>query len=166
MGRKPHRHALAALAMAMALAASVPVPTYAAPAGPADAALFRAAGLKQSGRIWISGCNDSGEPPSPATIEERRDLNGDGRPEAVITESGSYCYGNTGQAFWLVSQQADGGWKLMATEVGIPDFLKTKGVGGWPDIAVGGPGFCFDVLRWNGRSYAPNRREYDGKPCR
>ena len=36
---------------------------------------------------------------------------------------------------------------------------------GWPDIQVGGPGFCFPVLRWNGKEYILNRHEYEGKPC-
>jgi hypothetical protein len=39
-------------------------------------------------------------------------------------------------------------------------------VGGWPDISVGGPGFCFPVMRWNGRAYVRRRMEYDGKPCK
>ncbi|MBO9669971.1 MAG: hypothetical protein J7485_05595 [Sphingobium sp.] len=95
-----------------------------------------------------------------------KDLNGDGRPEAVVIESGSYCYGNTGQAFWLVSQQANGTWKLLYNETGMAEFLATKGVGGWPDISIGGPGFCFPVVRWNGTTYKFNRNAYEGKPCR
>ena len=70
------------------------------------------------------------------------------------------------QACALVSKQADGKWKLVLEASGVPEFLKTKGTGGWPDISVGGPGFCFPVLRWNGRNYANQRREYEGKPCR
>ena len=34
-----------------------------------------------------------------------------------------------------------------------------------PELEVGGPGFCFPVLRWNGRAFAPSRHAYDGKPC-
>jgi len=94
-----------------------------------------------------------------------KDLNGDGRPEAIVTEGTTFCYGMTGQAFWLVSEQADGGWKLITNEIGIPEFLTTRGVGGWPDISVGGPGFCFPVMRWNGRAYATHRMAYEGKPC-
>jgi hypothetical protein len=72
----------------------------------------------------------------------------------------------TGEHFWLVSQQADGGWKLIYDETGIAEFLPTKGVGGWPDISVGGPGFCFPVMRWTGQAYVRNRFAYEGKPCR
>jgi hypothetical protein len=44
--------------------------------------------------------------------------------------------------------------------------LKTKGKDGWPDISVGGPGFCFPVQRWNGKAYELNRCEYEGKRCK
>lgn len=133
-----------------------------------DAAIFRAAGFKQTRRGWESGCDDAsaGASYGPGAIEQVKDLNGDGRPDAVVIESGSYCYGNTGQAFWLVSQQANGTWKLIYNETGIAEFLKTKGVGGWPDISIGGPGFCFPVVRWNGTAYAFNRNAYEGKPCK
>ena len=36
---------------------------------------------------------------------------------------------------------------------GIPTFQATRGVGGWPDIENGGPGFCFPIQRWNGTDY-------------
>lgn len=141
-------------------------PAAAAPAG--DAAIFLAAGFHLKKGRWESGCNDGDEdngPGSygPGTIEERRDLNGDGRPEAIITEGGTYCYGNTGAAFWVMSQQADGRWKRMYNSVGIADIRRTKGADGWPDIGIGGPGFCMPVVRWNGRAYVDLRVE--GKGC-
>jgi hypothetical protein len=132
------------------------------------AAIFKAAGFLPRGKIWHSP--DCGMPDdaayAPGAIESFADANSDGRPDAIVTESSAMCYGNTGTAFWLVSQQADGKWKLMANDIGVARFLKTKGAGGWPDLEVGGPGFCFTVLRWNGRDYALNRNEYEGKPCR
>ena len=48
----------------------------------------------------------------------------------------------------------------------MPEFLKVKGVGGWPDVSLGGPGFCFPVYRWSGRAYTINRFEYEGKRCK
>lgn len=133
-----------------------------------DTAIFRAAGFKQTRRGWESGCDDPslGVPYDPGAIDQVKDLNGDGRPEAIVTEGGGFCYGNTGMAFWLVSQQANGTWTLIYNSIGIPEFLATRGVGGWPDISVGGPGFCFAVVRWNGRAYVRHRMEYDGKPCK
>lgn len=133
-----------------------------------DAAIFRAAGFRQTRRGWESGCDDPsvGSVYDVGRIAQVKDLNGDGRPEAVVTEGGSYCYGNTGEAFWLVSQQANGSWKVIANEVGIAEFLTSKGVGGWPDISIGGPGFCFPVMRWNGSAYVRNRFAYEGKACK
>jgi hypothetical protein len=95
-----------------------------------------------------------------------RDLNGDGRREAVVTEGGTFCYGHAGMGYQLLSQQADGRWRVMTGGSGIPQFLKTRGAGGWPDISVGGPGFCFPVERWNGKMYELNRFEYEGKRCK
>jgi len=133
-----------------------------------DVAIFRAAGFKQTKRGWESGCDDpsAGAVYDPGKIEQVKDLNGDGRPDALVVEGGSYCYGNTGSAFWLLSQQANGSWKLIQNQTGIAEFLKTKGVGGWPDISIGGPGFCFPVVRFNGKDYALNRFEYEGKICK
>jgi hypothetical protein len=54
----------------------------------------------------------------------------------------------------------------MTSSPGIPEFLKTKGVDGWPDVLVGGPGFCFPAERWNGKEYKLHRWEYDGKVCK
>lgn len=125
-----------------------------------QAAVFKAAGFKKQGSKWRS-CDD---PSASGSIEQLADLNGDGLPDAVLVEVG-FCYGNTGQAFWLVSKRADGSWKYMTGGPGIAEFLKTKGVDGWPDVIIGGPGICFPVKRWNGKEYKLQRHENDGKPC-
>lgn len=146
-----------------------PLPALAqARLSPADeAAAFRAAGFTRAGRVWKS-CQDGSDAASyvPGTIETLRDIDGDGLPDAVITESSSACYGMTGQSFWLVSKQAGGTWKLITSDIGIPTLLPRPDARGWPDIEIGGPGFCFPVQRWTGRAYAVNRFQYEGKPCR
>ena len=129
-----------------------------------EAAAFKAAGFTLKGKQWRS-CDDQSSSYTPGAIEEVRDLNGDGRLDALVTEGSTDCYGNTGVGYSLVSQQPNGSWKLMTKGIGMLTFLNTKGVGGWPDIEVGGPGFCFPVLRWNGREYVLHGHEYDGKPC-
>jgi len=128
-------------------------------------AAFQAAGFKRQGEQWRA-CDDPTPTYTPGAIETVRDLNGDGLPEAVITEGGNYCYGHAGTGFTLVSKQADGSWKSIYAATGMAAFLPTKGAGGWPDIEVGGPGFCFPVVRWDGREYRLQRHEYEGKPCR
>ncbi len=133
---------------------------------PADeAAAFRAAGFTLKGKQWRA-CDDHSASYTPGAVEQVRDFNGDGRLEALITEGSTDCYGNTGAAYSLVSQQTNGTWKLITKGVGMVTVLTTKGVGGWPDIEVGGPGFCFPVLRWNGSEYALHGHQYEGKPCR
>ena len=136
-------------------------------APPAEqAAIFTAAGFKKSRGAWRTECDspDQGSY-TPGAIETYRDLNGDGRPEAVVTEGGSYCYGNTETGFWLLSKQPSGRWAVLYDSQGIAEFLKTRGANNMPDMSVGGPGFCFPVLRWNGKAYVKNRFEYDGKRC-
>lgn len=133
-----------------------------------SAAIFKAAGFAKRSAQWRSECgrDDPSASYEPGTIAEYRDINGDGYPDALVTEGGSYCYGNTGTGYWLLSKQTSGIWKLMDRSQGFAEFLKTKGAEGWPDISVGGPGFCFPVMRWNGKTYVLNRNEYEGKRCR
>jgi hypothetical protein len=132
-----------------------------------QAAIFKAAGFTRAAGKWHTDCDQpDGGSYQPGAIEEYRDLNGDGRPEAVVTEGGTFCYGNTGAGFWLLSKQPTGAWKVLYQSQGIAEFLKTSGENKMPDISVGGPGFCFLVVRWNGKAYARNRFEYEGKACR
>ncbi|MCA1858151.1 hypothetical protein LE190_19770 [Massilia oculi] len=128
-------------------------------------AAFRAAGFSLQGKQWRQ-CDDPSPAYVPGEIAEVRDLNGDGRPEALITESSSACYGHAGAGYALVSRQADGSWKKIAGGTGMASFLSTRGKDGWPDIEVGGPGFCFPVERWNGKAYVLQRHQYEGKACR
>ncbi len=151
-----------------ATASSAAPPSGQTPLSAADtSAAFQAAGFKNSGGQWRSDCDDPGTPSySPGSIDRVADLNGDGQPEVVIVEGGTYCYGMTGQGYWLVSQRRDGRWQLMDRGTGLVEVLATKGSDGWPDLSIGGPGFCFPVLRWNGREYQQQRWQYDGKACK
>jgi len=134
----------------------------------AQAAILSAGGFKRDGKAW-KGCDGASSVDKDGV--EIRDLNGDGRPEAVITDSSSECHGAAGQGF-TVLMATPGGWKTMAQETGIPMFLEARGAQGYPDIQVGGPGFCFPIERWNGKSYAPAGARADdggkgkGKPCK
>lgn len=153
------------LAMSITIASPSAIAQTALPSAD-QAAAFRAAGYTRSGGQWRKCDNPGTAGYTPGSVEQVKDLNGDGLPEAVITEGSTFCFGMTGTGFELVSKQANGSWKLMASRTGIATFLATKGVGGWPDIEIGGPGFCFPVERWNGRAYAFHRRQYEGRPCR
>ena len=130
-----------------------------------QASIMKAAGYKRVGKAW-KGCDGSSSVDKDGV--EIKDLNGDGRPEAVITASGYECYGNSGQGF-TVLRAVPGGWKTMADETGIPTFLKARGAERYPDIEIGGPGTCFPVERWNGKSYrviGGRTDDDEGKPCK
>lgn len=120
--------------------------------------IFKTAGFSKSKKSWKSDC-------SVGEITTYADLNGDGLKDAVVSDYGTMCYGNTGGGYYVVAQQKNGQWKTILKEAGMPEFLKTKVTDGWPDIENGGPGFCFEVLRWNGQAYKVNRYEYEGKAC-
>jgi hypothetical protein len=149
--------------VSFALAAALaPVHARAADLAAADrAAVFKAAGATRQGDgRWLI-CSDDPQT-SGASIDEVRDLNGDGLPEAVVNEDGTFCNGASGTRFALLSKQADGGWRSMLASEGMADFLPTKGKDGWPDVSIGGPGFCFPVMRCNGCALVFNRNEYTG----
>lgn len=131
-----------------------------------EAAIFKAAGFRKLRGEWHTDCDQGGAGYEPGAIDTFRDLNGDGRAEALVTEGGTFCYGNTGTGFWLLTKAAGGRWTVLHRSQGIAEFLPTRGVNKMPDISVGGPGFCFPVLRWNGKAYVTHRLEYEGKACK
>lgn len=131
-----------------------------------SAVAFEAAGFTRTRGEWRA-CDDPGTASyTPGQIEQIGDLNQDGRPEAIITEGSIYCYGGDEVGFSLVSQQSDASWKLMLASPGVATVLPTKGAGGWPDIEIGGQGFCFPVQRFTGSEYRIVRLEYQGRPCK
>ncbi len=140
------------LAAASPTVAQTP-PRATLPPAAEQADIMRVAGFVRRGNTWV-GC--SGQ--SRGTIEagDLRHINGDGLPEAFVTASGSACHGMAGQGFVLLTRGQNGQWRLVHAASGIPTVMTTV-ANGWPDIQVGGPGFCHPVLRWNGRAYAQNR---------
>jgi hypothetical protein len=147
--------------LALLVAAAISVPAA------EQAAIFTAAGFKKTRGAWRTECDQPGQGSyEPGAIEIYRDLNGDGRREAVVTEGSGFCYGNTGTGFWLLSKQPSGRWASLYDSQGIAEFLPTRGANKMPDMSIGGPGFCFLVVRWNGKAYVQNRFQYEGKPCR
>jgi len=124
-----------------------------------EIAAFKAAGFQPTGGRYLM-CDEQ----NPLGIEAR-DINGDGRIDAVITDGGLACYGQTETGFTVLTKDAGGAWHKLYASPGVPNFLKTRAEG-WPEIEIGGPGFCFPVVRWNGKTFVENRHQYEGKPCR
>lgn len=157
-------HAAAHPAPAAATAPPAPAPA----ALPADAdAAFTAAGMVKKAGHW-TGCPDDDNGVAQVEPGDYRDLNGDGSADMIINDYSGYCYGNTGQGFFVVTK-VSGKWTKLYNSPGIATFLptKVKTPGGWPDVEVGGPGFCFPVLRWSGKDYVFLRNhEYDKGACK
>lgn len=95
-----------------------------------------------------------------------KDINGDNTPEVLITDSNVFKYGATGTGFSLLSQNKSGYQVLIGEMAGIYQPLSTRGKNGYPDVMVGGRGFCFGVWRYDGKQYTLNRHAtFDGKVC-
>lgn len=115
-------------------------------------AVFKAAGFVPKGIKYVR-CDDTVTDSFQAGSIEAADLNSDGKPEAWVTESSLFCYGNTAEAFVLVGRNSKGEWIKLLDEVGVPTALTTFR-NGWPDIKVGGPGpDPFPVYYYDGRKY-------------
>ena len=81
------------------------------------------------------------------------DLNGDGTPEVFVLGGNTCTSGGDGSYLTLFIRNADGSWGM---HLGWPAGGWTKletGSGGWPDLSIGGMGFCEAVYRWDGTTY-------------
>lgn len=91
----------------MAVAVSAATAQTALP-NAAQTAAFRAAGYTRSGGQWrkCEGPGTAGY--TQGASEQVKDLSGDGRLEAVISEGSTFRFGITGACFDIVSKQANG----------------------------------------------------------
>lgn len=144
-----HRYAMATLAL-IATSAIAAAPAF----SPTEtAAIYKAAGFKVQGSKVI-GC-DATDPnwPRSSFSVEAIDLSGDGKPEAIVTEGNTACYGRDEMGFTVLAKNPDGSWRKLVAKSGNTLVLKTRH-NGWLDIEYGGPGMQKQpVLRWNGKTY-------------
>lgn len=135
--------------MTLAAIAAVFLQTATAPpvTGAERLAAARAAGFRVvAGRI----VNECDRPVERLTVE-RQDLDRDGTPELIVTDS-SICYGQAGEMFAVLRKGA-GGWTPVLSAQGVMTVQATRR-GGWPDIEIGGPGMGrMPVARWTGAKY-------------
>lgn len=130
-------------------------------------ALFRAAGMAPVGGGKWTRCTDDTSGRSEAHVGMVEDINGDGRPEALIRDGGSFCNGFAGVNSTVLTRTPNGAWKSMFSSQGFVNFLVSRGVDDYPDIEVDLPGFCYPYWRWNGTEYDLAARLDDkGRPCR
>lgn len=90
---------------------------------------------------------------------EALDLNGDGVDEVFVDGGNTCTSGHAGSSVVLFIKDAEGRY---APHLGFPafgwDVLETSNLG-FPDLALGGPGFCRPVWRWDGATYQHERNE-------
>ena len=90
------------------------------------------------------------------------DLNGDGAPEIFAIYGNTCMSGGTGSNIALVRRGANG---RFGTHLGFPAagyrILGTKSRG-FPDLQIGGMGFCEAVWRWDGAAYQHLRNQPTG----
>ena len=81
------------------------------------------------------------------------DMNKDGNAEVFIVIESDALNGNTGQDFILYIKNSKGNFERdPELGGGIAMILVSKNPG-YPDIAIGGPGFDFPICRWDGKKY-------------
>ncbi|MDA1074353.1 MAG: hypothetical protein O3A63_06275 [Proteobacteria bacterium] len=97
----------------------------------------------------------------PMTTPEVRldDLNSDGDPELMINGGNACSAGSTGAVLWLFGRGADGRFRLVLTTIALGYQLARHRAEGYPDLVLGGPGFCHAVWRWTGTEYAFDHTE-------
>lgn len=81
------------------------------------------------------------------------DINGDDQPEVILRGGNTCTSGGDGSSLWLLSKSAQGGWQA---HLGFPAggyTLLAEKHQGFPDIQVGGMGWCEAVWRWDGSTY-------------
>ncbi len=157
-----------ALGLVLSLAQGVPALTVAQ-----REAVFQAAGAHFYPERGWALCYDP-EHPFRARIAKFADINGDGRPEAVVEQDSPFCYGNHGPGNILLTRQANGQWAKIG--IGAPEvfgddpsggltFLKRRGVGRWPDILVKRVTsyHCDAIFRFDGKAYLLDRLRYTGQ---
>lgn len=86
------------------------------------------------------------------------DMNGDGTSE-VLVEYGNSCLSGMAGTTVALFVKGSGGYRL---NLGVPGMVAETMAAmshGYPDLLIGGPGFCFAVWRWNGKEYAHLRNE-------
>ena len=81
------------------------------------------------------------------------DLNGDGIDEYFLRWGNTCTSGQAGRSLSLFIRNSDGHY---ADHFGFPAFsykILARQESPYPDIEIGGPGFCFPVWRWDGVAY-------------
>jgi hypothetical protein len=87
------------------------------------------------------------------------DWNADGKKEVLVTYGNTCTSGMAGSSVVLFVKDASGKYQ---PQLGFPgmvaEVLPAKHEG-YPELLIGGPGFCFAAWRWDGKAYVHARNE-------
>ncbi len=89
---------------------------------------------------------------------ETADLNGDKKPEVVVSLGSTCMFGFAGTGVSLFIQRAPGQWQSHKLGTGVFVVQETRHKG-YADVMIGGPGFCQPILRWDGKTYVFDRNQ-------
>ena len=84
---------------------------------------------------------------------EFSDWNGDGNQEVLVIAGNTCTSGMAGSSVFLFIKDSTGTY---LPSLGFPASSATPESTanlGYPDLLIGGPGFCFPVWRWDGTAY-------------
>lgn len=115
--------------------------------------IYQAAGLKKQKNGKWTACIDDDSGFSEASLTMIYDINNDGKPEAIIEDSGTFCNGNAGIHTYIINKPNGQNWKIFYDSQGSFNFLKSFGANNYPDIQLGLPGLCIPYLRYDGKEY-------------
>lgn len=97
---------------------------------------------------------------------EVRDLNGDGIDEVVAfsgSSGKSVCFGQSGRDVHLLIRDDAGRWQSsFGFDAHSLRYIDRTG-SDWPDIEIGGPGFCFPIWRYQDGAYGIWKTCEDGE---
>jgi hypothetical protein len=87
------------------------------------------------------------------TQVDEDDLNGDGIAEVFVLGGNACTSGMAGSSLAVFIKNAEGSWvRNLGFPAGGWTKLETSNLG-YPGLAIGGPGFCEAVYRWDGSAY-------------
>ena len=119
--------------------------------------IFAQLGLRISDDAKVLVDETCGQPVTYAV--EFRDLNADGTDE-VIVDAGNGCMsGAAGTSVTVFRRAPSGGYEPVLGLPGMIAEVREAANIAYPDLLVGGPGFCFGLWRWDGEQYAHFRNE-------
>lgn len=112
--------------------------------------MFKQLGFRLSKNKKFIVDDTCGEDVSPEV--EIVDLNGDGMEEVFVSWGNTCTSGRAGQSITLFVKDRTGQFVKNLDMPGTYEKLSSRH-NGFPDLMIGGPGFCHGIWQWKGAKY-------------